>query len=642
MDKRSRRAGLEDESHEILDGAEPADDASSKGKRFDLSAMLKKNPQAARLGAGVGVLLLLVVLLWYFMFSGSEKKRPRRAGPPPGSGAQRAAIDLDDGMDVADDPEAEPDDAASDPDETDPDDAPPEAPPEDEPEEPPLPEDVAQWEPEHFERARREGHPSLLDAVGHLGRDAADREAAAAVLVSLLQPLPPEETEEAEPETGPRGVRRPVHPGAGRATAAGKLAEAVVEALAANATPTALEALEQVIAGELEIEEADESRLVETALEALAEHPAPGNEELLFRVLTASDDFREPSGTGAAVSPTRSGSRTTGQPLSAEWLRARTLALVEKTASAGFRARLATFLAQPTTPLAWRAELGEFLLDPTAANLGAQFVMYQNARLEDEVRAEIEAHFAARSAQAVVAVLEVPEEAVSGAGRGTGRGIGVGRGRGAMPAEEQDPELPFRLARQLWGERSTGTFTQRLAEIDRRVERGPLLALCATMPVESVRSELLQTLRAHHADGPDALEKAGIPGTMVPDPGFLLVVKSLDREEPKALTASRTVGRGQTSTTRGADGAAQDWMKYSETLVLSWCERLDAAALVQDEKARLAGKNPATLRRLEDLPVELHEGADVRAAFHLVLPSGLPAEKLAGAQVGPIRVQYVR
>ncbi len=626
----------------------PQSPSPSERKKFDLSAMLKKNPKAVQIGAGVGVLLVLVVLLWYFMFSGSDKKRGRQAGPMPGPPAHQMAMDAgmdmdDDDPDEADGP-AEPGDAA-------PADGLPAPPPKEVPEEPPLPDDVAEWEPEHFERARREGHENLLAAVGHLGRGAADREAAATVLVTLLQPPEPEETEEAAPGAAPGPVRQPVYDRTGRSTDTGRLAEAVVAALAVNATPTALAALEQVLAGEL-TPEGDEARVVEASLKSLAENPSAGGEDLLFRVLTASDRFREPSGTGVAVTPGRLGVGTAGQPLSAEWLRGQVLTLAPNTASAAFRAKLATFLAQPTTPLAWRAEMGKFLLDPNAANLGAQFIMYQNSRLEDDVRSQIEAHFAARSGQATLAVLGVPQEALAtgpGAGRGVGgRGVGgvggVGVGRGTAPAEPDDPELPFRLARQLWGERSTEAFAQRLSGVDRRTDRGHLLALCATMPVESVRSALLKNLRAQHANGPDAIEKAGIPGAMISDPGFLLVVKSLDRQEPQAATPTRPGVRGQPQPApgRGADAAGQKWMKFSETLVRSWCGRLEAAALVQAEKARLAGKNPETLRRLEDLPIKLHDGADVRSAFHLVLPSGAPAEKLAGAQVGPMRVQYVR
>ncbi|MDY0166243.1 MAG: hypothetical protein RBS80_06840 [Thermoguttaceae bacterium] len=646
MDRSSHHNGIDDESRDLTqeDGSTDAPDSvgpSGRG-RFDLKAWVKKNPKAVRLGGGVAVLVvLIVVLLWFFVFSGGDKKKRRRPVPQPGAVAQQGAVpDIGDD----DDDEASPDSADAESAEGTPE---PTTEKEPEPEAPPLPEDVATWEQEHYDRARREGDAKLFDAIGHLGRNSVHDEAVVKVLAAFLQPLQPEEADDQKQTVSPATPRTPVRHGAGQTTDADKLAEAVVEALATNDTPAAREVLEQIIAGTLATE-GDELKAVETALNALVGHPTTGNEDLLFRLLTATDQYRKPAGSAAPVVSGRAGAGVSGQPLSVDWLRGRLLGILEKTASVGFRAKLAGFLIQPTTPLAWRAEMGKFLLEPSPDNLGAQFVMYQGGRLEDDVRVRIEQHFASRSAQAIQAVLGVPHRAPAagvGAARGAaaGRGAPAATGRGVPTAAAGDIDLAYQLARQLWGERSTEAFAQHLADVDRRDDPGHLLALCATMPAEAIRSELLKTLRARHGHGPDALEKAGVPGTLVSDPGFLLVVKSLDRQEPQAPTAGRPAGRAQPQAApgRAADAAGQKWMKFSETLVRSWCEKLDAAAQVQAEKARLAGKNPAELRRLEDLPVNLHDGAEVRSAYHLVLPGPL-AEKLSGAQVGPMRIQYVR
>lgn len=626
---------------------------SSGGRKFDISALLKKNPQRTKIGVAVAVLLVLaIVLLWSFGSGGDGKKKGRRSGSPAGPAAQHvpSSPDMMDDEQDADDPASETDGA---PPTTETDVAPEttEGEAKTEPEVPPLPEDVSTWGPEDFLRARREGEPRLIDAVGHLGRNAAGKDAVVAALVGMLKPLPPDEPEDQKEQEGQEGqegpapgTRRPsVQHGINRSTDAGKLAEAVVEALAMNDTEAARDVLVQIISGKFPIDD-DESRIVEAALKALAEQNTPGNEDLLFRMLTAAEEYRKPSGTALGIPPSRPGVSAPGQTLTAEWLRGHVLSLVEKTASSKFRIRLGEFLVQPTTPLAWRAEMGKFLLEPHVDNLGVQFVMYQSGRMEQETRGRIEEHFATRSAQAMQALLGVPREAArDGRSAGFGRGAMPPVGGAAVPDTAQDPELPFRLARQLWGERCTSVFIQQLADLDRRDDKGHLAAICATMPVETVRNALLKALKTGH--GPEVLEKAGIPGGMVSDPGLLLVVKSLDRQEPQASTPGRPGARGpsQPAPGRTSGSVAQNWMKFSETLVRSWCERLDAAALANAEAARLAGKNPDEMRRLEDLPIELHDGAaaGIRSAYHLVVPGTL-AEKLSGAMVGPIRIQYVR
>ncbi len=653
MDRRSRSPRLEDKVYEVMENENMADTNSKDGsgkRKFDLAALLKKNPQRTRIGVAAAVLLVLAaVLVWSFGTGGSDKKG-RRSGTPSDLAAQPAPVspdmmddeedsdeassgegDAQPGVDAPDSSVAEEGDSGKKPEEA-----------------PPLPEDVTLWTPDDFQRARREGDARLIEAVGHLGAGSVGKEAVVAALTVMLAPLAPEEP--AEPTEGQEGqegampgVRRgPIHHAPSRQVDDGKLAEAVVEALAANDTEAAREVLGQIIAGKRSTE-GDETRIVEAALKALAERNTPGNESLLFRMLTAADQFRPSSGAAVGSPASRPGVSTPGQTLSAEWLRGQVLSLVEKTASSNFRIRLGEFLVQPTTPLAWRAEMGKFLLEPHVDNLGVQFVVYQSGRMEQDVRTRIEEHFAARSTQAMAAVLGVPQEAArDGRSTGFGRAAMPPAGGAAAPDAEQDPELPFRLARQLWGERCTSVFIQQLADLDRRDDKGHLAAICATMPVETVRNALLKTLKS--GQGPEVLEKAGIPGAMVSDPGLLLVVKSLDRQEPQAAPAGRG-GRGTAQPAPGRTGGtvAQNWMKFSETLVRSWCERLDAAALANAEAARLAGKNPDEMRRLEDLPVELHDGAvaGIRSAYHLVIPGSL-AEKLSGAAVGPMRIQYVR
>ncbi|MDZ7618632.1 MAG: hypothetical protein U1E05_16640, partial [Patescibacteria group bacterium] len=501
MDRRSRSPRLEDKVYEVMED-DMADSKQGSGKRkFDLVALLKKNPQRTRIGIAAAVILLLAAVLAWSFSSGGGDKKGRRSGAPVDLAAKPVpmAPDMMDDEDTDEDSSGEGDSAAGA-------DAPDSQTGEEEdaakkPEEPPpLPEDVTLWTPDDFQRARREGDARLIDAVGHLGTASVGKDAVVAALAVMLAPLAPEEpTEQTEGQEGqeatmPAARRGPVHRTPTRPVDDGKLAEAVVEALAINDTEPARELLGQIISGKHSTV-ADETRMVEAALKAMAEQSTPGNEALLFRMLTAADQFRPSSGAAVGAPAVRPGAATPGQPLSAEWLRSRVLSLVEPTASSEFRVNLGKFLVQPTTPLAWRAEMGKFLLEPHVDNLGVQFVMYQSGRMDRDVRTRIEEHFAARSTQAMAAVLGVPQEALRD-GRGTGFGRGTAAPRqGGVADAEQDPELPFRLARQLWGERCTSVFIQQLAELDRRDDKGHLAALCATMPVDAVRSALLKTLK---------------------------------------------------------------------------------------------------------------------------------------------------
>ncbi len=652
MNGRPRYVPLESKVYEVMENGDMTDSQntstpSGKG-RFDLSALLK-NPKAMRLGiAGAVLLVLLVVLLWSFLSGGTDEKKRQSSDKGPQS-APRAPIVMDDEDEDADDGE---DSEQASGEGT----AKPEAPPEGseaegdqqaEPEVPPLPEDLSQWKPDDFRRARREGDAKLVEAVEQLAPRSIGNDVVVPLLTELLappvieEPEEPEENQEAEqPEETPRrGQRRLTQTTASRPNAISGLAEAVVAALAINNTEAARNILEQVVTGKFTAE-AEETKVVEATLKALAAQQTPANEELLFRILTAAEAFRPSSGRAAMP---RARGAASGEPLSAEWLRSQVLAELEQAASVALRAKLAAFLAQPTTPLAWRAEMGKFLLEPDVANLGAQFVMYQSDAIDQETRAKIEQHFADRSARAMQAVLGVPQtESNTGRNMRVGRGVAPSSRRTVEPEAVPDPDLPFQLARQLWGERCTTVFIRQLEDFGRRDDKGHLLALCATMPVDSVRSALLRALK--DSLGPDLIEKSGIPNSLVSDPGFLLVVKSLDREEPQNSAAQRSGRRGgQPGTGRTGDNLGQAWMQFSETLVRSWCERLDAAALINAEAARLAGKNPKELLRLEDLPIELHEGGQegIRAAYHLVVPGPL-SDKLSGAAVGPMRIQYVR
>ena len=252
------------------------------------------------------------------------------------------------------------------------------------------------------------------------------------------------------------------------------------------------------------------------------------------------------------------------------------------------------------------------------------------------------------------------------------------QGAGRQQAEPEpdafdtaDPDLPYRLARHMWGSEMTKLVENRLAQVSSLEGQAPLVLLASTMPVDSTRLSLYRLLQQHWKDGPGALESAGLFDHVISDPGFLALVKMLPRkaiEEPKRAVPtlsrmrSRRSGGGQDDR-RGAgaeDGASRipgaveaadpsgrmgpgagrgqgkpqepdvAWMTASEELLRVVCERLLAAA--QATGGGQAG---------EGLPFEVRDDALVTAELHLDWPGGQP-DKLSGVSLGQMKLHYLR
>ena len=96
-----------------------------------------------------------------------------------------------------------------------------------------------------------------------------------------------------------------------------------------------------------------------------------------------------------------------------------------------------------------------------------------------------------------------------------------------------DPDLPYRLASELWGAEMAKLVQSRLARVSSLENDAPFVLLASTLPLDSTRTALQTTLRDRWNDGPDGLETAGLFDQVISDPGFLVLVKSLKREAPE-------------------------------------------------------------------------------------------------------------
>ena len=683
----------------MADKAKVQNARQKKGKSSG-SSSLKDKSNLAKIGLLAGLVVVLVVVVVVMYGPGGDEKK-RRGGNPPVAEAPVPApaptpapapqdgqppeqdpseVDGSDGDPTNQEHEGEPgyeSDEQAGPDE-----------------QPKRPEDVAKWKGQDFYDARDEGDPLLIEAVGQLARRAPGSVDVAENLAKLLEPPAVEEGAD-------QGTRSPYGSQPGGHDP--KLTEALVAALGANGSDLARTMLGQLLAGTLATQ--DDKTAVDAALKALVDHPSAENEEILFGVLTAAEKLRpQPKG-----------------EIGADQLREKTLVLVSSTASDRFRSKLAGYLIQPATPPALRTRMGEFLGQNHPDNVGAQLILLQSDATAQETRATIEQYFTGYSSAAMAHALGIaagqPGEPAAGAAGSSPAGAGeydgyrqrpgaaaagFPGGQPGLPGAEKpqetpaDPDAPYRRARQLWSPQTVAMVEGRLAELTSLAEQTQLALLAGTIPADSMRSALWETLQQHWSEGPQQLEAAGLASSLITDPGLLVTIKTLPRRtETDPRSAPRgTSGGGYRPSNYGQRGdsrqpgsavetaqeavekrmqAERDWMKASERLVRAWCDRFHAAGLARAQAATAAGGNapqddavppaagdavppaageavppaageavpPAAGEAMPKLSIELHKGASVVSEYHMVWPGELGA-RLSGIAPGPMEIHYVR
>lgn len=256
-----------------------------------------------------------------------------------------------------------------------------------------------------------------------------------------------------------------------------------------------------------------------------------------------------------------------------------------------------------------------------------------------------------------------------------------------------DPDLPYRLAKLLWGDNLAKVLQTRLSQADSLESNAQVVLLASTVPVDSVRSTLHQLLQRRWEEGPQSLESAGLLDDVISDPGLLALVKMLPRKAPEQeADATRTrpgrrqpdgrrpagaeaqpggmppggmrpggmqpggmqpggmqpglpggpgrmpggKGRGARRPDRSPKGPGEAWMFTSEDLVRLLCERFLAAA-----KAGAGTQAPSGEPGTYGLPFEVRSDANVVAEYHLDWPGGAEA-KLSGVPLGELKVHYLR
>jgi len=401
---------------------------------------------------------------------------------------------------------------------------------------PPLPDDVSQWRRADFFRAWRENSPQLPKALDALTQKARGNDSAFRQLAELLK-SPPDEAP---------------------ASNAVERIGAVVAGLAASGSKEAKKVLENILTGQLETD--DDRAAVAAALHAMA---AGGGDcdDLLLRAVLKPDALR----------PTdRQGSWP------AKDLRAKAIELVQKNAAEAMRVKLAEALAQRMPWLAAGDPLRELLLVPDPRNCGAQLVLYQQSETPREIKVQLERQFSDLSASLLARRLRF-------------------EGSGAASADDSDSET--KLAGLLWTGGLPALVNSQLGQVRSLEKQTDLVALAATLPLDSTRAALAQALRRNWNDGPKPLEATGLFDRAAADPGLVVLLKLWPRKDRRATPGAPTRNLPATpspTTGRAARAAAaeQDWWDASAKLVAAWRKRLGETAKARTKAAVESGNWP--------------------------------------------------
>jgi len=239
-------------------------------------------------------------------------------------------------------------------------------------------------------------------------------------------------------------------------------------------------------------------------------------------------------------------------------------------------------------------------------------------------------------------------------------------------------DVALQVAPVLWSSNLINFVDSRLMQARSLKDNPREILLAATLPLDATRARLASLFRANLDNGPEPLTALGFGNNLFVDPGLVVVLKGMPREDiPKPSTPTpptrsplRRPPRGQpgqpgTGPYPGAEGdqpgsspmgpygsgtasgqtqlsltPKMRWMLMSESLGRSICKKLKEAG------DRLATLDPTSLDAVaQKRPPEfqsLHPNSAVIAEYHLDWPNSQLKQELPNVQFDPMRVHYIR
>jgi hypothetical protein len=562
----------------------------------------KSNNRNKYIAAGGGALLLLIVAVIYFLSSGSRASEDEGSAAPAAATPKAAAPAkilteaeseaLLAGQSLA--PGKAPKGAiSSEEDRSSPSPARVKA---------EFPVDFAKWKPEHFRLAREKRSPRIVQAVRQLGRgnDAnPDANENAHLLAELLTPSSDPTKLATDESTDSEGANTSI-PGLG---------PAIVDTLAVNGSEEARATLKRILLGKQPSDSPDRVITI-AALRAIVNHPDEQNQRILTVLLAVPETVR-PAGRGEVT---------------ADQLQDECLKLIKPVATADFRLDLAKKINQGNSSASSRRRVIAMLTSGDPANRSAQIELLVNGQLEPSMISRLDAQLGPTAQQ----VLEALQRATptDWATLETDTSIPPIPPPNADENSREEITLndAVRFAKQLWRPDFIQEMVARVDSDEITLANSPLLTLAAAIPSDTVRKSLLRKLAEFSADDDTAPQFSSLFSDEGYDPGWLVVLKQLPREEPKASSGKTSAKPGnatkdltvaQLSTKE--QSTRRLWLKTSEKFLRGVIDRLS-----KTDNYRSGSVNAVAGQRLD--PVESSE------EFDSLLEAPTPAKKPVAAK----------
>jgi hypothetical protein len=171
-----------------------------------------------------------------------------------------------------------------------------------------------------------------------------------------------------------------------------------------------------------------------------------------------------------------------------------------------------------------------------------------------------------------------------------------------------------------------------------------MLAWAVTIPNASLRANMHRLVSRHWTEGPQAIRPLIIaPGGPV-EPGVLVMLKSLDRENRRSkLSAS---GFSRLSAKAKAEEEkksklSEDWNVLLDELIRDYCHRCHLAALAQMAAAYRSGSTRSVDALAVDSSLPLPAGSVPSAAYRFDWP-GRHATRLPQSADETLQLRYIR